>query len=144
MIAVYKGHTDGQISLEQRADPTPQKHIVEPQYWHFAAGRVHRYCEGADKWLAAIVVNGHGMTPLKVAAESCKADVVELLLSHADCDRRSRIEALSSWVLPLQMIAELLTSWKTYHYLYLAMLERFQDGDNIRERGSPTNPCLWE
>lgn len=84
MIAAYKGHTDVvRYLLEQRADPNAKAHCGATAL-HFAAEAGHiDIVKELIKWRAAIVVNGHGMTPLKVAAESCKADVVELLLSHA-------------------------------------------------------------
>uniref|UniRef100_A0A8C6THM1 Protein fem-1 homolog B n=1 Tax=Neogobius melanostomus TaxID=47308 RepID=A0A8C6THM1_9GOBI len=43
---------------------------------------------------AAVVEDKRGMTPLKVAADRCQADVVKFLLAYADCDAKSRIEAL--------------------------------------------------
>ncbi|EAW77819.1 protein fem-1 homolog B isoform X3 [Gorilla gorilla gorilla] len=135
MIAAYKGHTDVvRYLLEQRADPNAKAHCGATAL-HFAAEAGHiDIVKELIKWRAAIVVNGHGMTPLKVAAESCKADVVELLLSHADCDRRSRIEALELLGASFANDRENYDIIKTYHYLYLAMLERFQDGDNILEK----------
>uniref|UniRef100_A0A2K5EUV5 Protein fem-1 homolog B n=1 Tax=Aotus nancymaae TaxID=37293 RepID=A0A2K5EUV5_AOTNA len=135
MIAAYKGHTDVvRYLLEQRADPNAKAHCGATAL-HFAAEAGHiDIVKELIKWRAAIVVNGHGMTPLKVAAESCKADVVELLLSHADCDRRSRIEALELLGASFANDRENYDIMKTYHYLYLAMLERFQDGDNILEK----------
>ncbi|XP_038179943.1 LOW QUALITY PROTEIN: protein fem-1 homolog B [Arvicola amphibius] len=135
MIAAYKGHTDVvRYLLEQRADPNAKAHCGATAL-HFAAEAGHiDIVKELIKWRAAIVVNGHGMTPLKVAAESCKADVVELLLSHADCDRRSRIEALELLGASFANDRENYDIMKTYHYLYLAMLERFQDGNNILEK----------
>ncbi|XP_028679503.1 protein fem-1 homolog B [Erpetoichthys calabaricus] len=135
MIAAYKGHTDVvKYLLEQNADPNAKAHCGATAL-HFAAEAGHlEIVKELVKWKAAMVVNGHGMTPLKVAAESCKADVVELLLSHVDCDRRSRVEALELLGASFANDRENYDILKTYHYLYLAMLERYRDATNIIEK----------
>lgn len=135
MIAAYKGHTDVvRYLLEQRADPNARAHCGATAL-HFAAEAGHvDIVKELIRWRAAIVVNGHGMTPLKVAAESCKADVVELLLSHADCDRASRVEALELLGASFANDRENYDIAKTYHYLRLAMLERFREGAAALEK----------
>lgn len=132
MIAAYKGHTDVvKFLLEQGADPNAKAHCGATAL-HFAAEAGHLdivkelvHCQ------AAMVVNGHGMTPLKVAAESCKADVVELLLAHADCDPYSRIEALELLGASFANDRENYDIQRTYHYLHMAMKERYSDPENI-------------
>ncbi|XP_043933603.1 protein fem-1 homolog B [Protopterus annectens] len=135
MIAAYKGHTEVvKYLLEQHADPNAKAHCGATAL-HFAAEAGHLdIVRELVKWNAAMVKNGHGMTPLKVAAESCKSDVVELLLSHVDCDRTSRIEALELLGASFANDRENYDILKTYHYLYLAMLERFRDSRNIIEK----------
>lgn len=135
MIASYKGHTDVvKYLLEQQADPNAKAHCGATAL-HFAAEAGHlEIVKELVRWKAAMVVNGHGMTPFKVAAESCKADVVELLLSHVDCDRKSRIEALELLGASFANDRENYDILKTYHYLYLAMLERYRDPSNIIEK----------
>lgn len=132
MIAAYKGHTDVvSFLLEQGADPNSKAHCGATAL-HFAAEAGHlEIVKELVRCQAAMVVNGHGMTPLKVAAESCKADVVELLLAHADCDPLSRIEALELLGASFANDRENYDILKTYHYLYLAMLERYRNPDNI-------------
>ncbi|XP_073509569.1 protein fem-1 homolog B [Phyllobates terribilis] len=132
MIAAYKGHTDVvRYLLEQLADPNSRAHCGATAL-HFAAEAGHLdIVRELVKWKAAMVVNGHGMTPLKVAAESCKADVVELLLAHSDVDIHSRVEALELLGASFANDRENYNITKTYQYLYLAMLERFRDPDNI-------------
>ena len=73
MIAAYKGHTDVvRYLLEQHADPNAKAHCGATAL-HFAAEAGHlEIVRELVKWKAAMMVNGHGMTPLKVAAESCK------------------------------------------------------------------------
>ncbi|XP_041082520.1 protein fem-1 homolog B [Polyodon spathula] len=135
MIASYKGHTDVvKYLLEQKADPNAKAHCGATAL-HFAAEAGHlEIVKELVRWKAAMVVNGHGMTPFKVAAESCKADVVELLLSHVDCDRKSRIEALELLGASFANDRENYDFLKTYHYLYLAMLERYRDPGNVIEK----------
>ncbi|XP_022074196.1 protein fem-1 homolog B [Acanthochromis polyacanthus] len=132
MIAAYKGHVDVvKFLLEQGADPNAKAHCGATAL-HFAAEAGHleivkelMHCQ------AAMVMNGHGMTPLKVAAESCKADVVELLLAHADCDAHSRIEALELLGASFANDRENYDIQKTYHYLHMAMMERYRDPDTV-------------
>ncbi|XP_030588130.1 protein fem-1 homolog B isoform X1 [Archocentrus centrarchus] len=132
MIAAYKGHTDVvRFLLEKGANPNAKAHCGATAL-HFAAEAGHleivkelMHCQ------AAMVVNGHGMTPLKVAAESCKADVVDLLLAHADCDPHSRIEALELLGASFANDRENYDIQRTYHYLYMAMMERYRNPDNI-------------
>lgn len=139
MIAAYKGHTDVvYFLLERRADPNSTAHCGATAL-HFAAEAGHlEIVKELVRCQAAMVVNGHGMTPLKVAAESCKADVVELLLSHPDCDVQSRIEALELLGASFANDRENYDILKTYHYLYLAMLERFRDPDRAIAKELPS------
>ncbi|XP_052453780.1 protein fem-1 homolog B [Carassius gibelio] len=139
MIAAYKGHTDVvYFLLEHRADPNAKAHCGATAL-HFAAEAGHLdIVKELVRCQAAMVVNGHGMSPLKVAAESCKADVVELLLSHVDCDVHSRIEALELLGASFANDRENYDILKTYHYLYLAMLERFRDPGRVIAKELPS------
>lgn len=128
MIAAYKGHTDVvRFLLERGADPNAKAHCGATAL-HFAAEAGHLdIVKELVSRQAAVVENGHGMTPLKVAAESCKADVVELLLAHADCDAESRIEALELLGASFANDRENYDIQKTFHYLHAAMTERHRD-----------------
>ncbi|XP_031162539.1 protein fem-1 homolog B [Sander lucioperca] len=132
MIAAYKGHADVvKFLLERGADPNAKAHCGATAL-HFAAEAGHlEIVTELVRCQAGMVVNGHGMTPLKVAAESCKADVVELLLAHADCDPRSRIEALELLGASFANDRENYDIQRTYHYLHTAMTERHRDPDNV-------------
>ncbi|XP_063333592.1 protein fem-1 homolog B [Pelmatolapia mariae] len=132
MIAAYKGHTEVvRFLLEKGADPNAKAHCGATAL-HFAAEAGHLdIVKELMQCQASMVVNGHGMTPLKVAAESCKADVVELLLAHADCDPHSRIEALELLGASFANDRENYDIQRTYHYLHAAMMERYRDPDNI-------------
>uniref|UniRef100_A0A8C1UJN5 Protein fem-1 homolog B n=1 Tax=Cyprinus carpio TaxID=7962 RepID=A0A8C1UJN5_CYPCA len=139
MIAAYKGHTDVvYFLLGRNADPNAKAHCGATAL-HFAAEAGHLdIVKELVRCQAAMVVNGHGMSPLKVAAESCKADVVELLLSHADCDVHSRIEALELLGASFANDRENYDILKTYHYLYLAMLERFRNPERVIAKELPS------
>ncbi|XP_012674256.1 protein fem-1 homolog B [Clupea harengus] len=132
MIAAYKGHSDVvDYLLERGANPNAKAHCGATAL-HFAAEAGHLdIVKALVQQHASMVLNGHNMTPLKVAAESCKADVVELLLEHTDCDAQSRIEALELLGASFANDREYYDILKTYHYLYLAMLERTRDPDSL-------------
>ncbi|KAI9532641.1 Protein fem-1 B [Dissostichus eleginoides] len=132
MIAAYKGHADVvQFLLERGADPNAKAHCGATAL-HFAAEAGHlEIVKELVRCQANMVVNGHGMTPLKVAAESCKAEVVELLLEHADCDAKSRIEALELLGASFANDRENYDIQRTYHYLHMAMMERHRDPNNV-------------
>lgn len=74
---------------------------------------------------------------LQVAAESCKADVVELLLAHADCDAGSRVEALELLGASFANDRENYDIQKTFHFLHAAMAERHRDPDNVIAKELP-------
>lgn len=132
MIAAYKGHTDVvKFLLEQGANANAKAHCGATAL-HFAAEAGHLdIVKELVRCQAAMVMNGHGMTPLKVAAESCKADVVELLLQHEDCDNGSQVEALELLGASFANDRENYDIQKTYHYLHLAMTARYRDPANV-------------
>lgn len=138
MIAAFKGHADVVgFLLEQGALPNTKAHCGATAL-HFAAEAGHlEIVKELMRCQAAMVVNGHGMTPLKVAAESCKAEVVELLLAHADCDPRGRIEALELLGASFANDRENYDIQKTYHYLHMAMVERHRDRDDVVSKDLP-------
>ncbi|XP_068595783.1 protein fem-1 homolog B [Brachionichthys hirsutus] len=128
MISAYKGHADVvKFLLERGADANSKAHCGATAL-HFAAEAGHLdIVKELVHRKASMEVNDHGMTPLKVAAESCKADVVELLLAHADCDRRSRVEALELLGASFANDRENYDIQRTYRYLHAAMTERYRD-----------------
>ncbi|KAJ8417181.1 hypothetical protein AAFF_G00284080 [Aldrovandia affinis] len=132
MIAAHKGHADVvRFLLERGADPNAKAHCGATAL-HFAAEAGHLdIVKELVRGRASMAVNGNGMTPLKVAAESCKADVVQLLLTHADCDPGSRVEALELLGASFANDRENYDILKTYYYLYLGMMERHRDPANV-------------
>ncbi|XP_077373961.1 protein fem-1 homolog B [Festucalex cinctus] len=132
MIAAYKGHGPVvRFLLERGADPDARAHCGATAL-HFAADAGHLpVVAELVRRRAAMAPNGHGMTPLKVAAESCKEDVVALLLAHAEPARRA--EALQLLGASFANDRENYDLDKTYRYLRAAMEER-------RRHGLPDRP----
>nr|XP_032809291.1 protein fem-1 homolog B [Petromyzon marinus] len=125
MIAAYRGHASVvRFLLGQGADPNVRAHCGATAL-HFAAEVGHADVVSALLAArAAILPNDHGMTPLKVAAETCKADVVQLFLDSGACDRESRIEAMELLGASFANDRDHYDLEKTFYYLYLAMVER--------------------
>lgn len=132
MIAAYKGHTDVvRYLLTCGADPNAKAHCGATAL-HFAAEAGHLdIVKELVSRQAAMVENGHGMTPLKVAAESCKADVVELLLAHAECDALSRVEAMELLGASFANDRENYDIQRAFRYLHAAMSERHRDPQHV-------------
>ncbi|KAE8295906.1 Protein fem-1-like protein B [Larimichthys crocea] len=108
MIAAYKGHTDVvKFLLEQGADPNAKAHCGATAL-HFAAEAGHlEIVQELVRCQAAMVVNGHGMTPLK---------------PHRGAGAAGRSFANDRENYDIQ---------RTYHYLHTAMTERYRDPDNV-------------
>ncbi|XP_071759114.2 protein fem-1 homolog B-like [Centroberyx gerrardi] len=132
MIAASEGHTDMvSFLLERGVDPNAKALCgATALYLAAQAGRLD-IVRKLVRCQAAMVVCGQGMNPLKAAAAWGKADVVELLLTHTDCDLRSRIEALELLGASFANDHVNYDILKTYHYLYTAMLERYRRLDDI-------------
>ncbi|XP_049579341.1 protein fem-1 homolog B [Syngnathus scovelli] len=132
MIAAYKGHGEVvRFLLERGADPDARAHCGATAL-HFAADAGHLgVVAELVRRNAVMTANGHGMTPLKVAAESCKEDVVELLLAHANCEPARRVEALELLGASFANDRENYDIGKTYRYLRAAMDERQRHGDAV-------------
>ncbi|MGH0170632.1 UNVERIFIED_CONTAM: hypothetical protein FKN15_059421 [Acipenser sinensis] len=85
---------------------------------------------------------GQRSTPLIIAARNGHAKVVRLLLEHYRVETEQtgtvrfdgRIEALELLGASFANDRENYDILKTYHYLYLAMLERYRDPSNIIEK----------
>ncbi|XP_057692768.1 protein fem-1 homolog B [Corythoichthys intestinalis] len=129
MIAAYKGHQEAaRFLLERGADPDAKAHCGATAL-HFAADAGH---PGVVAELlghgAALVANGQGLTPLLVAAESCKAEVVELLLARGRCEPQQRVEALELLGASFANDRERYDPGLSYRYLRAAMDERLRLG----------------
>ena len=131
MIAAYKGHTDVvSYLLEKGAKPN----IVATcgaTALHFAAERGHLdIVRKLMVYGAEILQNDQNMTPLDIAAESGRANIIEYFITHLDCSKLTRIEALELLGASYANDKDNYNILKCYHYLWLAMYERFCDPDN--------------
>jgi len=131
MIAAYKGHTDVvSYLLERGAEPNVVA-TCGATALHFAAERGHLdvvrelVTHGAET-----LRNDQRMTPLDIAAESGRANVVEYFITQSACSRLTRVEALELLGASYANDKDNYDIVKCYHYLWLAMYERFFDADD--------------
>ena len=126
MIAAYKGHGDVvHHLLEKKADPDMVAHCGATAL-HFCAERGHlsivRDLVNAG---ASMLKNDQGMTPLHMASEAGSADIVEFFVNHPKCSRKDRVEALELLGASYANDREIYDMDKCYHYMWLAMQERY-------------------
>jgi len=131
MIAAYKGHTDVVSYLLQRGARANVTATCGATALHFTAERGHLdIVRQLMLYGAEMLRNNQNMTALDIAAESGHANVVEYFITHSDCSRLTRIEALELLGASYANDKDNYNILKCYHYLWLAMYERFSDPDN--------------
>lgn len=132
MIASYKGHTDVvRFLLEKGDDPNIIAHCGATAL-HFAAECGHlNIVKELLNFGAKQIENDHKMTPLMVAAESGKDEVVKVMISLPNCTKEDKIDAL-------ELLGAFYANDKSYYdineamqYLEEAMHVRYSDPDNI-------------
>ncbi|XP_077989636.1 protein fem-1 homolog B-like [Glandiceps talaboti] len=135
MIACYKGHKAVvQYLLEHGAAPDATAHCGATAL-HFTAECGHvEIVKLLVEHGAKMMANEHRMTPLMVACESSQAEVAEYLMSLQSCSKVDRIEGLELLGASFANDKDNYSLEKTYHYLMLAMLERYSDGNSIVEK----------
>ena len=131
MIAAYKGHTDVVSYLLQKGAKANVVATCGATALHFAAERGHLdIVRKLMVYGAEILRNDQNMTPLDIAAESGRANVVEYFITHSDCSKLTRIEALELLGASYANDKDNYNIVKCYQYLWLAMCERFSDPNN--------------
>ncbi|XP_033107020.1 protein fem-1 homolog B-like [Anneissia japonica] len=132
MIACYRGHlTVASYLLEHNADATAVAHCGATAL-HFTAETGHlEIVKELVKFSAQMIPNDHGMTPLMVACENNQAEVAEYIMTLDSCSKAERIEALELLGASYANDKDNYDVAKTYHYLYLALLERTCDPNNL-------------
>ena len=131
MIACYRGHHQVvSYLLEHNANPDAKAHCGATAL-HFSSERGHlNIVQELTKHKATMCLNDHGLSPLHIAAESSKAEIVEFFISHESCTRLDRVEALELLGASYANDKENYDLEKAYHYMWLAMQERFSDPSN--------------
>ena len=132
MIASYRRHTEVvSYLLREGTDPDVQANCGATAM-HFAA---ERGCLPVIKELVKfggqLLPNEQQMTPLHVACDCSKAEIVEFFISRKECCKKDRVEALELLGASYANDRYTYDIDKCYHYFWLAMKERFSDSKNI-------------
>ena len=131
MIAAYKGHADVVSYLLLKGAQPNVVATCGATALHFAAELGHLdIVRKLMMYGAEILQNDQNMTPLDIAAESGRANIVEYFITHTDCAKLTRIEALELLGASYANDKDNYNIMKCYHYLWLAMYERLSDQDN--------------
>jgi len=131
MIAAYKGHTDVVSYLLKNGAQPNTVATCGATALYFAAERGHLdiVCS-LMSYGAEVLQNVQDMTPLDIAADNGRANVVEYFITRPDCTKLSRVEALELLGASYANDKDNYNILKCYHYLWLAMYERYCDPDN--------------
>ena len=139
MIASYKGHTPVvQCLLECGADPNIRAHCGATAL-HFATEQKNLdIVKLLVQHGAEMLKNDQKLTPLHVAAENSHAEIFEFFISHIQCTKHDRIEALELLGASYANSKDNYDIEKCYHYLWLALQERssYPDG-SLRKQVQP-------
>lgn len=128
MIACYKGHRDVvDYLLMEGANPDATAQCGATAL-HFAAERGNLpIITSLVRFNAQLIQNQQNMTPLHVACDCSKAEIVEFLVARPKCSKVDRLEALELLAASYANDKDNYNIEKCYHYLWLAMQERFTD-----------------
>jgi len=130
-MCVCKGHADVVAYLLQRGARANVMATCGATALHFAAERGHLdIVRHLMSYGAEILRNDQNVTALDIAAESGHANVVEYFITRSDCSKITRIEALELLGASYANDKDNYNILKCYHYLLLAMYERFADPNN--------------
>lgn len=141
MIAAYKGHARVVSYLVANGAQTNVTASCGATALHFAAERGYL---GIVRELVAhgatMCANDQRMTPLSIAAETGRADIVEYFISRPECCKLDRVEALELLGASYANDKDNYDVSKCYRYLWLAMQERFGEPENPLLRKVPLPP----
>lgn len=135
MLSAYKGHIDIlRLLIEEGADAN-KKAKCGATALHFAAenGHLHIVKELLNAG-AKIFHSQYNMTPLMVAAEKCKIDLVEFFLSMPGITKQNKIDAyelLGASLSTNTSTDDRINNRLAFQYLTIGMKERFSDPHNI-------------
>lgn len=145
MIACYRGHCDVvSCLLEHHADPDAKAHCGATAL-HFAAERGHlNIVKELMVKNATVCMNDHGLSPLHIAAESSKADIVEFFISHENCSKLNRIEALELLGASYANDKDSYNTEKAYLFMWLAMQERYSEPSNVLHKNIQPSVAAYD
>ncbi|XP_024939471.1 protein fem-1 homolog B isoform X2 [Cephus cinctus] len=132
MIAAYKGHLDVvSFLLENEANPNEKAHCGATAL-HFAAECGHyNIVYELLRFGTKMTKNVNGMTPLIVAADRTRMEVVECLVERDEVTKEEAIEAFELLGASYANDKDNYCIIRAYKYLHAAMELRFSDPNNI-------------
>ncbi|XP_076443652.1 protein fem-1 homolog B-like [Babylonia areolata] len=132
MISCYKGHREVvTFLLEKGADPDCKAHCGATAL-HFSSECGHLdIVKELIRFNGKMLTNDHNMTPLTIAAECGKEDVVEYFITLPNITQSEKIDALELLGASFANDKENYNMHKAYYYLHHAMSERFKDPQRI-------------
>ena len=135
MIASYKGRTTVvHYLLECGADPNVRAHCGATAL-HFATEQKNLdIVKLLSEHGAEMLKNDQQLTPLHVAAENSHAEIFEFFISHVQCTKHDRIEALELLGASYANSKDNYDIEKCYQYLWLSLQERSSDPDGVLKK----------
>ena len=132
MISCYKGHKEVVTYLLQKgADPNCKAHCGATAL-HFSAECGHlEIVKELIRFGAAMLKNDHNMTPLTIAAECGKEDVVEYFITLPDITQGEKIDALELLGASYANDKENYNLHRAFYYLHYAMSLRYRDSQGV-------------
>lgn len=123
MISSFKGHAKVvRLLLEWGANPDIKAHCNATSI-HFAVDCGHiDVVKELVHFNASMITNSDGMTPIMIAAESGREDVVSFLLENTDCSSIQQIQAMELLGASFANDKDLYNLSKSFHYLKKAMV----------------------
>lgn len=132
MIAAYKGHQAVVHYLLEKGARPNDRAVCGASALHFAAERGHLHiAELLVNYGAELFPNGQGVDPLLLAAESGHANIVEFFISLPQVSKSQYVAALELLGASYANDKDNYNLSKCYHYLWLAMQERYKDPDDV-------------
>lgn len=143
MISCYKGHREVvRYLLEKGANPDCKAHCGATAL-HFSAECGHlEIVKELIRFGGTMLKNDHNMTPLTIAAECGKEDVVEYFITLPDITQEEKIDALELLGASYANVKENYNMARAFFYLHYAMRERYRDLKKpIKKPQYPTVPA---
>ncbi|KAK7116019.1 hypothetical protein V1264_001775 [Littorina saxatilis] len=139
MISCYKGHREVVTYLLQKAANPDCKAHCGATALHFSSECGHlEIVKELNRFGGSMLKNDHNMTPLTIAAECGKEDVVEYFITLPDVTQEEKIDALELLGASYANDKENYDLQRAFYYLHYAMSERHKNPHKIV--GKPEYP----